>query len=471
MKQLMRRNKKIYSLIVLLSIFVITFTLSIYNPIIKFLESDFQQELHLSSEKQNVEQWLKNSEFTSHEYWYSIKNGDESDVKALISNEHANFKVRGDSGIFNLIGNQFNALDWKNSTNPELPVLPDNHSIDEGDIIIQHDWDGPSEELQNNPSIHFKENITMPVNMSDYIITSASIQAVVNATVTVSPVNPGIEVFGDNCPQYLIGDYVRFYILISDIDNLYSYSIAEYKTINLGQDGPPEIDKLNDTYLIPVPEEILISYLTLILKIDNFNFTITLGLDIYCEDNSVGSDRDYWNDLRFKNLNFTFAYKKKIDQFTSVSWNQDGKKISDYSDNYIVVEKATLSFKYKIDKPWSKSSPNSEIRILVNSVPHTETIKLLNANNTFQNLKFGGFNIKSLINKLKNANLSIQIYLADEFELNQIITISLIEVTLYIKYIEIFAEKPGIDWSWLVYTLIGAIVGLITVFYFISGSF
>jgi len=404
--------------------------------------------VHLSTEDTYKKQWLKNPNFTSQQYWYSTKQGDKSDVNCVINDGQAKYKVIGDSGLFELIGNPFNSSNWTNFTNPKLPVLPDNFTFDQNGLFVEHKWDGPTEQLENNPSIHYKQNITMSVNMSDYIITSASIQAVVNATVTVSPVNKGIEVPGDNCTQFRIGDYINFYVLISDTENKYSYTIAEYITTNLGQDGPPVIDVLNDTYMIPVPEDILISYLTSILKLNDFNFIITLGIDIFCEDNLVGSDRDYWNEIRIKNLNLTFSYKKKIDQFTAVSWNHDGDKISSLSENQIIVKEATLHFIYKIDSDWPEiSSPNSEIRILINHNLHTETIKLSTANSTFRQAKIGGFNVISLITD--DVNFSIQLFLADTFSLEKNITISIDDVILEISYIEILTSSISEKEPWI----------------------
>ncbi len=439
---------RIYSIIVLflVSLYIVQFYYFI--PINKSSTLSNLKEVHLSAEETYKKQWLKNPNFTSQQYWYSIKQGDKSDVNATIGDGQANYKVIGDSGFFELIGNPFNSSNWTNSTNPKLPILPDNFTFDQNGLFVEHKWDGPTEQLENNPSIHFKQNITMPVNMSDYIITSATIKAVVNATVTVSPVNKGIEAPGDNCTQFLIGDYIYFYVLISDTEHQYSYPIAEYITTNLGQDGPPVIDVLNDTYMIPVPEDILISYLSSILKINDFNFIITLGMDIFCEDNLVGSDRDYWNEIRIKNLNLTFSYKKKIDQFTAVSWNHDGDKISSLSENKIVVREAILHFIYKIDSDWPDfSSPNSEIRILINNNLHTETIKLSTANLTFRPGKIGGFDVISLITD--DVNLSIQIFLADTFGLDSNITISIDDVTLEIVYIEILPSPISEQEPWI----------------------
>lgn len=450
---------KVYYFSVLFFVIILIFQFFNLSLINKLSELSNQEGIHHSAEEIYRKQWVKNPDFTSQQYWYSSKLGDETDTDPTITNDQANFKVIGDLKTFELFGNPFNPSNWKNSTNPDLPVLPDNFTIDQQGVYVDHKWDGPTEQLENNPSVHFKQNITMPVNISDFIITSASIQAVVNATVTISPIVGGIEREGDSA-QYLRGDFIRFYVLISDVKNFNSYPIAEYKTTELGKDGPPAIDKLNDTYLIPVPEEILISYLMSILKVDNYNFTITLGIDIFCEDNLVGSDRDYWNEIRIKNLNFTFSYKKRIDQFTTVSWNNDGEKISSLSENKIVVKEAVLQYIYKIDSEWpSLLSPNSEIRIKINNNLHTEIIKLSTAVTSFQEAKIGGFDVIPLITD--DVNLSIQIFLADTFGLDRNITISIDDVNLEIAYIEVFPgsiseKEPWIFSLLLIFAIVGA---------------
>ena len=449
MKKIEYKNH--YKIIFIITIFFILY-LFYLNPINKPINQVNQEKIFLSTEQQHEKQWLNNPDFTTKQYWYSTTQGDESDVHATIREEHANFMVLGDEGSFSLVADPPLETEWMNISNPELPILPDNATFDQSGILVEHKWDGPTEQLENNPSIHFKQNITMPVNMSDYIITFASIQTVVNATATVSPINGGIEREGDSA-QYLIGDYIRFYIVISDINDKNSYPIAEYKTIELGKDGPPAIDTLNDTFLIPVPEEILISYLTSILKTDNYNFTIVLGIDIYCEDNLGGTDRDYWNEIRIKKLNLTFTYKKKIDRFTVMSWNQDGRKISNISDNQVIVKKALLNFLYKIDIAWPTfSSPNSEIRILINNNRHSETIRLSSTDLFFKKAKLGGFDVTSLI--IDDVNLSIQVFIADTFELGQNITISIDDVYLQISYIIIYNQEPWIFSTLLIFSVL-----------------
>jgi len=164
---------------------------------------------------------------------------------------------------------------------------------------------------------------------------------------------------------------------------------------------------------------------------------------IWCEDN-FGQDADNWTLLILKSVNLTFTYEKIIDQFTSVSWSQIGRKVEDLSVYAIEIIDANLNFKYSIDETWPSSlSPNSEIRILVNNIKILETIKLVDTNITdpFQEAKIGGFDITSLISKEENVSIEIQLYLADEFIFDQIITVSIDDVFLEISYIEFIPEE------------------------------
>ncbi|MFX0023784.1 MAG: hypothetical protein ACFE9S_15765 [Candidatus Hermodarchaeota archaeon] len=410
-----------------------------------------------------TKQWIQNSDFTNQQYWYSSIQGDPSDVNASIDEGQANYKILGDSRQFEISGSPYGS-DWLNFTNPSFPGLPDNYTITQAGWLVQHKWFVDKNESLP-VSVQWKKNITMPVKMLDYEILSCSLQVQVNGTVRDNPTqNGGIDVPGDDVESGSMYDFARFYVLISDLNNEKKYEMAYFKTRFLGKDNfVSDFDSLNNTSMNIQPEDILISYLTSVLHTDYFNFTLIVGVDIYCERNHPG-DIDIWNELHIKSLNLSFNYQKKMDQFTSVSWNQEGAIPSELSNNTIFVNDALLNFKYKINDTWPMLSPNSEIRILVNNVPHSETIKLFHANASFQKAKLGGFNIKSLIDENKNVNLSIQVYLADEFELNRNIKISIDEVLLYITYTEIIENPSGTDWSWLVYSLIGVIIGLVIIF-------
>ena len=113
------------------------------------------------------------------------------------------------------------------------------------------------------------------------------------------------------------------------------------------------------------------------MQTDNQNFTITLGLDIYCEDNKAagGGDQDLWNYLIFKTCNLTITYEKKIDYFTSLSLNQIGEEVS---GGNVRITDGNLNFKYKINDTWPTTAPLSEIRIYLNNIFYDrQTIKLI----------------------------------------------------------------------------------------------
>ena len=413
-------------------------------------------KLRISAQDSDTVQWLNNTSFDAPlgEFWYSETEGDLSDVEATSDLDYANFRIIGDSGTFSIDG-PLNDVSWIASSNPEFETTPDTVGRDSTGLFIQHTWDESVDQTRNTPSIHWKKNITtFPINMSDYIITSAILDVNFSATVTamggVQDHIGGIERPGDytegqfpnppdNETQFGIGDFATFYVLISDLENNNVYQLAVNQTTDLGRDAvpgiSPEVSNYPDTPLDVVPEDLLISYLNSVLESDNFNFTITLGIDIYCEDNEYNADVDIWNLLTIRTFNLTFTYEKKIDQFTSVSWNQDADKISDILDDTIIIDEAMLNFYYTIDRNWPVSSPNSKIRILFNDNQHPVPIELSTVTTEFQE---ANFDVTSLITD--DVNLSIQVYLADEFGLNQNTTISIDDVTLNISYTRIFPD-------------------------------
>lgn len=392
--------------------------------------------------------WLKNPTFEDpiEPIWYSELEGDLEDVEASSGLGQVNLKIIGDSGT-KRIDTPLNDVDWTSFNNPKYPIAPDNYGINSAGCYVSHTWDEGVDQSRNTPSMQWKQNITMPVNMSKYIITSASVEVIFNASVqALDHDGGGIEVKGDytegnppTVPQFGIGDSATFYAQISDLDNSFTYPIASNKTTNLGQDSPV-IDSYPDTPMNPVSEEILKSYLTSVLSNDGYNFTITLGIDIYCEDNEYNVDIDRWNSLIIRSFNLTFSYEKKIKQFSSISWNQDAGQINDVSNDTVILNEAKLNFKYKIDNNWTSNSPNSEIRAYINTNKIPETIKLADATTSFQEAKIGGFDVTSFIPYNTDINFSIQVYLADEFSLNRNTTVSIDDVYLNITYTVIFPD-------------------------------
>ncbi|MFX1388468.1 MAG: hypothetical protein ACFE9Z_00215 [Promethearchaeota archaeon] len=365
------------------------------------------------------------------------------------------------------IDDPLNNIDWQDYNNPEFPISPDTNGSSSAGLYITHQWHESVDQTRNTPSIHWKRTITMPVNMSDYIISSAELNVVYNASVTaLDHDNGGIEVKGDytegqNPPadtQFGIGDFATFYVLISDTDNQNSFLIAINKTTNLGQDDPI-ISNHTDTLLDVIPENILLSYLNSILEYDNFNFTITLGIDIYCEDNEYNVDIDNWDMLIMRSFNLTFTYMKKVDQFTSISWEQTGNQLTGED---IEITGARLNFELKGNSSWPSSlSPNSDIRILINDKQYRETIRLSNLpEDNFEYAFPNNIDVTSLVLKDIDISLSIQVYLADEFGLGEDIKISIDNVNFRIywnHYIDEGISEPLIFRILLIVSSIAAL--------------
>jgi len=435
-------NKKKSIILAVFIFLLIILNISVLNSIIFQRENVskiiYNENIHTSKQKD----WILNSDFSSQESWESQIVGDESDISTSISQEQANYVIIGDSGITN-IDSSLSDTDWTVFNNPELPILPDIYEINSSGCYVYHQWHENINQTRNRPSIHWKRTITMPVNMSDYVITSASLEVIFNATVTVSPHDGGgIDRLGDDggIDDYSTGDFSKFYVLFSDVEESFEPIQAAYNNTalgDLGQDSPA-ISNFSDTPMNTVPENVLISILTSVLGTDGYNFTITLGIDIYCEDNESGVDIDRWNSLIIRSFNLTFSYEKQIDQFTAASWNQIGEKLENSTN--IQINEANLEFEYKVDPLWPYlASPNSEIRILINDKQHIETIKLSDFNDT--DFVDAEFDVTSLITKGINISLAIQVFLADTFELADNITVSIDNVQLIIDYTDLSGKS------------------------------
>ena len=135
--------------------------------------------------------------------------------------------------------------------------------------------------------------------------------------------------------------------------------------------------------------------------------------------------------------------KKKMDQLTYLSWNQIGEAIN---GSNIEITKSNLNFEYKISESWSDTlSPNSEIRVLINNIPHIESIKLSSASTSFQEAKVEGYDLSDITPPYVNINFSIQVILGDEFGLNRTITVSIDNVYLVVSYKETISDPQPIS--------------------------
>ncbi len=410
----------------------------------------------------NSTQWLTNTGFDdSGENWTSLTTGDSTDVDATISGGEARLMVKGNISTYSDISGIPQSGDWTPINNTEVKYEPDSYEINSKGCWVSHTWSDGADTGQV-VAIQWDRNITLAVDMTDYNITSVSLTVTANATVHANNgANGGIEVKGEQQSGWryenATGDWVLFYAYISDINKNQEHEIAYLKPDDLGNDTSGTYDTLDDTNLTVISEDSIMNLMKSVLEVDpeHKTFILSLGILVLSEDD-FDTDQDIWDELIINYCDFSFTYEKIIDPLSGVSWSQEGKKISDLSDEYYVqVTGAIVNFCYKIDQDWpTSSSPNSEIRILINNNPHAETIKLINANYDYQNASAIGLNVLALITE--EVNFSIQIYMRDEFGLNETITISIDNVSLIISYdfLTIEVIPPwGQTFGWLVAVL------------------
>ncbi|MFO8020626.1 MAG: hypothetical protein R6U96_18530, partial [Promethearchaeia archaeon] len=427
----------------MLNLFVL-FDLRLQNPVNNEIIDQKDNKFNKSTPKDSLgtypviheDEWLKDRSFEAPAAeWnnHSGESGDSSDVNASLTGDSGNYEVLGNNGTYEFNSDLSNkSSQWFTKKNPEVPSYPDTHEMNSTGACVSHFWD---ESANQSISVNWEQNLTSTVNMSDYTITSANIDAVVNGSVATDSGHyyDGVEAgndLGDETDQYATGDYVRFYVLISDIEKDNVYEIAYNQTTKLGQDNP-EIATIGDTHMIPVTEESLKFYLESVLSQDYRNFTLSVGMRIWCEDN-YGVDYDWWKQLVINSVNLSFSYERKIDQQTTLSWQQTGNKL----DSSYSINNATLNFKYKTDKAWPTASPNSELRTLINGSQYAQTLELSDAPSTFEYASSGGFDVTNLIKRDVNISLEMQLFLADDFLLDEKIAISIDDISLNISYTE-----------------------------------
>ena len=413
-------------------------------------EHEFQG-LRSSYTEDYLNETIINGDFSPVEPWKSSVTGDINDVSASTSPGQANYEISGEQKQFSNVSGTPLSSDWTRINNPEFPRLPDTSTINGGGCYVSHVW---SELADQTPSVHWDRNLTIGESMSDYVITSASLTAVVNASA-----NTNVECPGDPMTDYGTYDYVKFYVLISDLSKSKVYEAAYNQTVNIGQDTEGNPHLMPDTYMINVSEQDLMFYLSSALSTDNHNFTVTLGVRIWCEDNRL-SDSDRWNYIYIKSCDLTFTYEKKINQFSTVSWYQNTGKV--FSGDNLQITGGNLKFDYKINQLWSTSlSPNSEIRIFINNNSLLETVKLSEAGLSFNEAKIGGFDITYLILKDVDISVSLQMFIADEFPLTDDFTISITNISLEISYLLFFPDPVDEPWIFSGLFIIASIATLV----------
>jgi len=416
------------------------------------------EELHASGrEVYTNEPWINNSIFQEPiDPWYPTIEGDVSDAITSTSPNQANYVVIGNSG--NYVFAETPDETWNVNSDTEWGPLPDlayynnNYSTDKYGAFLTYTWDenGAGGQLGQLPSVQWKKTIpNIPVDMSDYIITSASLKVMFNATVQATDhTNGGLDCPGDTVGQFFNGDFVRFYVKLSDPNNSTRFTQAYNQSRYLGQDARADgdgKDHFPNSILSP-SESRLIGDLESLFKLNHTSLTILIGINIFCEDNNAAYDHDYWEKLRIKYVNLTFTYEKRIDQFTVMSWNQDLNAVNRTKINSTIqITDAILNFKFKIDQNWTEASQNSHIRIFIDDRKYQQTIGLIDYvySPEFQDAQIGGFGIVSKILPYEEFTLSIQVYLAEDFGLDHNITISITDVYLSISWTESWTDPPN----------------------------
>ena len=459
-------NKRLFLYFVLVVIIVSisvptinSFNLSNRQPELKPKTSETIKHLNGS--------WLENPTFegTIDPTWFSSQEGDLTDMNSSTNIGYVNYEILGESGFFSNVTDTPQAADWIEFNNTYF-ISPDGtHEINQYGCNASHEFQETFDQSRNRPSVHWRRNVTMLHDMSDYIITSASLTAIVNGSADTNLETPNDDLSFDGAGYFATYyDYARFYVKFSNLDYTNLFEVAYYQTVDLGTGDQTRqttgvLDYLNDTVMTAINETTLIFYLTKALEADSNNFGITLGIDIYCEDNYDQADRDTFESLLIKSVNLTFSYEKKIDQLTSLSWGQEAQEINGTN---VEILKSNLKFKYKINELWPVYlSPNSEIRIYINNRQHSETIKLSNANTTFQDAKVLGFDLFELTFPYEVINFSLQVFLADDFGFDDIITISIDDVFLEISYTETIIDPNPIPEP-LIFTILLIIASIAT---------
>ena len=460
--------KKIYGLY-----FIITLVFLMMLPIFIPLNNTIGEEKLTIKPSKTIqhtdELWLDNPTFgVPIEPWYPIIQGDVSDVYTSTSLNQANMIVVGESREKEVLLNTATQSNWIAFEKTDLEVVPQIASVpqygidDDGAWCSHWWWEGEAGgQPKNTPRMHWKTNVSLPVDMSDYIITELSFNAIINASVdpdidTPNDIwaRPGVAI-----NQFETYDYARFYVEVTnlEVEELNTYRIAFNQTRLLGNESLSLYDI--EGSIGAYEQQAIIDALNNVLAVDpgHNNFTIVLGIYMYCEDNNSGTDRDHWDEMRFKFLNLTFSYEKKIDQFTSGSWAQDLDQISGDS---VQITDSNLNFEYKIDKNWTDSSQNSQIRMYINERKFDQTINLIeyDVSSGFKEARPGGYDITEILLPNENFTLSIQVFLAEDFELDSNMTISITNVFLYISY-TVFEEDDPTENFLFVGLFILAVIG------------
>ncbi|TFG01318.1 MAG: hypothetical protein EU542_07115 [Promethearchaeota archaeon] len=392
--------------------------------------------------------WLENSTFDTSDGWFFNIEGDQNDVNGIIENGFGKLSILGERGNKTFFEN---GTGWTIRQNEDDMTQPNDFDIRDNGWWATHYWPDNQPQLLR---VQWERNFTMGVNMSDYKITSASFETWINASV-----NSNVECINDTSGIDDIGngDYIRYFVYISDVARNREFELTSYQTTDLGCDSGP-ITQLNDKKLVALSESTLKFYLEEVLKYDSYNFSMTVGFLLWCEDNINPQDIDQFNDIYMKNLSLSIIYEKNIDQLTKISLNQVGEEIS---GSNIRITKANLTFSLNFTQSQSFSSKLSELILRINDNIYVEkSTKLIDINSTFHQFSRRGLDVTNYIQKDEPISISFEVFLKEDFQLNETASLFIDDVYLFINIEEITTQ----DWTPLIIALIIGIISAISIF-------
>ena len=236
MRKWLKLNKRLF-LYILLAIIIVSIAFpntNSYNPInhktdVKVKTSGTIQHLN--------ELWLENPSFEVpiEPTWFSTREGDLTDVNSSTNPGYVNYDILGESGSFSNVTDTPQATDWIEFNNTYFIPPDGTHEINQNGCEASHEFQETFDQSRNRPSVHWRRNVPMTLDMSDYIITSASLSAIVNGSADTNLETPNDDLSFDGAGYFATYyDYARFYIKFSNLDYTNLYEVAYYQTEDLG---------------------------------------------------------------------------------------------------------------------------------------------------------------------------------------------------------------------------------------------
>jgi hypothetical protein len=128
--------------------------------------------------------WITNGDFSlGSTNWTSKVDGDTSDINMAISGGEANYEIIGQSYTKEISDpiNLATASNWVAFNKSEPAINPDLYEIDDDGFHVSHSWhDATPDQFA---SITWRYNVSMGRDMSEFTITEATLDAIMNATV------------------------------------------------------------------------------------------------------------------------------------------------------------------------------------------------------------------------------------------------------------------------------------------------